>query len=86
MSNFKNNLNVEDQLIVNKLKLNIDKTRCMLFHPVKTNFWKSITFDVMIGKTIIKNVNSYKYLGVIIDSNINWSEVYLIRTCRNFKN
>ena len=44
----------------------------MFFHPVKTNFWKNINFDVKIGKTIVKKVDSYKYLNVIIDSNLNW--------------
>ena len=52
--------------IVNKLKLNINKSRCMFFHSVKTNFCKNINFDVKISKTFVKKVNSYKYLGVII--------------------
>ena len=46
----------------------------MLFHPVKTKWLNNINFDVKIGKTIVKKVDSYKYLGVIIYSNLNWSE------------
>ena len=46
----------------------------MLFHPIRTTFWKNINFDVIIDKTIIKKVYSYKYLGVIIDDNLNLSE------------
>ena len=46
----------------------------MHFHRAKTKFWTNIIFDDKIGETIVKNVGSYKYLGVIIDSNNNWSE------------
>ena len=66
--------NVSNWLKLNKLKLNLEKTRFMLFHPIRTTFWKNINFDVIIDKTIIKKVYSYKYLGVIIDDNLNWSE------------
>ena len=53
----------------------------MLFHPIQTTFWKNINFDVIIDKTIIKKVYNYKYLGVIIDDNLNWSEH--IKTLKN---
>ena len=46
----------------------------MLFHPIKTNFSKNIIFDVKIGKTNVKKVDSYRYVGVIIDNNIKRSE------------
>ena len=45
----------------------------MLFHPLKSNFWKNINFDVKIGKTVVKKLDMYKYFGVKIDRNINWS-------------
>ena len=73
------NLNFELQKVSNwlkenKLKLNIDKTRTILFHPGKSVFWKNLNFEVKIGKTAVKMVKSYKYLGVIIDNNLNWTE------------
>ena len=73
------NLNFELQKVSswleeNRLKLNIGKTKSILFHPLKTTFWKSIRFCVKIGKTIVKMVKSYKYLGVIIDNNLSWAE------------
>ena len=30
--------------------------------------------SVNIGKTVIKKTNSYKYLGIIVDINLKWSE------------
>ena len=63
-----------DWLIVNKLKLNLNKTRSMLLHQSKNSFWKNIDLTVKIGKTVIKKTNSYKYLGINIDRNLNWSE------------
>ena len=35
---------VSDRLVVNKLKLNLDKTRNMLLHQSKNRFWKNIDF------------------------------------------
>ena len=40
----------------------------------KNSFWKNIVHNVKIGKTVIKNTNSYKYLGIIIDRNLKLSE------------
>ena len=65
---------VSDWLIANKLKLNVNKTRSMLLHQVKNNFWKNINLNLKIGKTVIKSLKNYKYLGIIIDCNLNWSE------------
>lgn len=66
--------NVSKWLMDNKLKLNVNKTRYMLFHSGKMDIWKKINFDIIIGSSTIKKVNNYKYLGVTIDSNLNWSE------------
>ena len=65
---------VSDWLMVNKLKLNLNKTRSMILHQSKNIFWKNIDLNVKIGKTDIKKTNSYKYLGINIDRNLNWSE------------
>ena len=58
-----------------KLNLNLNKTRSVLLHLVKNNFWKNINLNVKIGKTAIKIINSNKYLEIIIANNLNWSEV-----------
>ena len=65
---------VSDWLMVNRLKLNLNKTRSMILHQSKNNFWKNIDLNVKIGKTDIKKTNNYKYLGINIDKNLNWSE------------
>ena len=35
---------------------------------------KNIDINVKIGKTDIKKTNNYKYLGINLDENLNWSE------------
>ena len=46
----------------------------MILHQSKSNFWKNIDLDLKIGKTDIKKTNNFKYLGINIDRNKNWSE------------
>ena len=45
----------------------------MLFYSGKIDIWKNKNLDIKIGSSTISNVNSFKYLGVTIDSNLNWS-------------
>ena len=66
--------NISIWLMDNRLKLNVNKTRYMLFHSGKIDIWKNINLDIKIGNSTIKKVNNYKYLGVTIDSNLKWSE------------
>ena len=40
--------------MVSRRKLNLDKTRCMLFHPRRISFSKNVNFDVIIVKTYYK--------------------------------
>ena len=58
--------------MVNRLKLNLNKTRSMILNQSKNSFWKNIDLNVKIGKANIKKTNSYKYLGINIDRNLNW--------------
>ena len=46
----------------------------MILYQSKNSFWKNIDVNVNIGKTVITNTNSYKYLGIITDRNLKWSE------------
>ena len=66
--------NVSKWLKDNRLKLNTDKTRYMLFHSGKTKVWKNTNLHIKIGNTSILKVENYKYLGFTIDSNLNWSD------------
>ena len=47
---------------LNKLKINTDKTKCMIFN--KTG--RLIRRDFLLGSTRLENVRSYKYLGLIV--------------------
>ena len=46
----------------------------MILHQSKNSFWKNIDLNVKIDKRDIKKTNSYKYLGINLDRNLNWSE------------
>ena len=45
---------------------------------------KNIDINVKIGKTDIKKTNNYKYLGINLDENLNWSE-HLETIKKNYK-
>ena len=64
-------------LLSNKLKLNIGKTNYMLVHRQRT----LSNISIEINDCIIDRKEEVKYLGVIIDQNINWiSHVKLIKS------
>ena len=46
----------------------------MPFHLGKKEVWKNTNLDIKIGNSSILKVENYKYLGVTIDSNLNWSD------------
>ena len=54
----------------NKLSLNVKKTNFMLF----TNRLRKSNINISINNTAINMVQSTKFLGVIIDSKLNWKE------------
>ena len=69
-----NELNIIDLwLRKNKLSLNYSKTSFIIFNkqPNKTCDYE---FKLKINNNLIKRVNSIKYLGVLIDSKLSWSE------------
>ena len=57
-------------LNVNRLSLNVSKTNCIIFHPYNKPLKQHITLKIN-NKAIIEKDN-IKYLGVIIDSRLNW--------------
>ena len=52
-------------LCANRLSLNLEKTRCMLF----SNSIASLDGDVLLKNTTIKMVEELKFLGLFIDNN-----------------
>ena len=64
---------IVDWLTVNKLSLNIKKTKMMIFCS-KQRILKSTEIpNVIINHIPIERVTYFKFLGVIIDSNLTWS-------------
>ena len=62
--------NLKIWFIVNKLSLNINKTNFMLFS--KRHCDKTIL--IKLDEYVIDRVYSTKFLGVVIDSELNWKE------------
>jgi len=58
-------------LICNRLTLNVDKTHYLLFRK-KSNNIPRITLK--IDNTMLEEKNSTKYLGLILQNNLNWNE------------
>ena len=61
---------ISEWLKANKLTLNIDKTYYMASHRGRRKFKNSI--ELVINDMKIRETKSIKYLGVIIDSKLNW--------------
>ena len=77
-SSLTNNINkelikVSDWLAVNKLSLNVNKTKYMIFHPRQKNLLPAQIPQIMINNKPIEKVENFKFLGVIIDQNLSWN-------------
>lgn len=69
---------VKHWLDVNKLSLNLNKTKIMLFSSSNSSYSE---IDLIIDGVQIETVNENAFLGVIIDSNISWkAHIRLIKT------
>ena len=76
VSNLSASINHELQQIthwleINKLSLNIKKTKFMVFHYHQKNISKLIP-DLSIYGHPIERVNQFNFLGLTIDENLNW--------------
>ena len=59
----------------NKLSLNVDKTKWLLFHPLsKRQLLPQIFPNLLIENIHIKRENVTKFLGVFIDENLSWKQ------------
>ena len=57
----------------NHLKLNISKTKFMLFSP-KCKIFETLKINLKIGEEQIEQVRKTKYLGLILDDKLNWKD------------
>ena len=64
-------IDIVNWLNANRLSLNIDKTNYMIFRPKNRN---DPSPDIMINGAQINQVEKAKFLGVMIDDKLNWSE------------
>ena len=68
--NVSNEINkVNSWLLLNKLSLNTDKTKCMTFHTLQKNI-DPLTFSIN-GKQI-ENVKFFMFLGIMLDEHLTW--------------
>ena len=59
--------NVSEWLAANKLSLNVDKSKLLIF-----NNKKKIDINITLNGQSLKEVNNAKYLGILIDNKLNW--------------
>lgn len=57
---------------INKLTMNVKKTKCMLITMNKT-ISLEFKINLMVYNDIIEQVNEFKYLGLIIQCNLKWN-------------
>ena len=55
-------------LLRNKLTLNVDKTKFMIFHKRK----KVPNMSIALNNIAITKVDTFNYLGILLDSNLSW--------------
>ena len=55
-------------LLRNKLTLNVDKTKFMIFHKRK----KVPNLSIALNNIAITKVDTFNYLGILLDSNLSW--------------
>ena len=68
---------LETWFALNKLSLNVSKTNYMIFSNFKINH----DIQLFIGRNVINRVSETKFLGVIIDDNLNWHS-HINEVCR----
>ena len=61
---------IKNWLSANKLSLNITKSNFVIFHPPQKR--KTINVKLSINNQLLKEEYSIQYLGVILDSHLNW--------------
>ena len=63
-------VNISDRLISNKVTLNVSKSNFIIIHPSQRKRNKQVT--IKINGENLEEKSHTKYLGVLIDKNLNW--------------
>ena len=66
-------INIHTWLCANKLSLNIEKSNFILFHPPQKKLQDS-SFNLKLCNKQLKREYCIKYLGILIDSHLNWKK------------
>ena len=70
--------NISDWFRTNKLSLNIEKTKFMIFHRPRTT---PPTLNLTIDETQLEQVNTFKFLGLLLNQNMTWTDhIKLVRS------
>jgi hypothetical protein len=64
--------NITNWLAVNKLSLNASKTKMMVFHHTNRRLKPAEIPNLEINNPQIARVHHFKFLGILIDSNLTW--------------
>ena len=64
---------INDWLQINKLSLNVDKTKYMIFHNHQKNvsLYKQLTLEFNGEK--IKRTDTFNFLGIVINEQLTWN-------------
>ena len=63
---------IYDWLAVNKLSLNVGKTKFMIFHFTQNKNILKHTPKLLINEIELQRVSQFQFLGLIIDENLTW--------------
>ena len=64
-------LKVNDWLVTNRLSLNVNKTKCMIFHNSQKDI-SNFSLNLILNHGEIEKVSPLNFLGVILHENIHW--------------
>ena len=65
-------IKIQTWLSVNKLSLNLIKSKFMLFHTNKRKLVNKIP-DVMLNNINVERVSKFNFLGINLDENMKWT-------------
>ena len=64
---------IADWLAVNKLSLNVQKTKLMIFHYLQRILTENDIPRLMINNAIIERVTEFNFLGLTVNEYMNWN-------------
>ena len=65
--------NIQIWLEINKLSLNVKKTKFMIFHHKQRNI-ENLIPQLKLNEQFIEQVTEFKFLGLTIDQHLTWNE------------